>query len=84
VITASGIRESVRTIENPGPVPSRPLLDELRETVKQIVDRPMSSHEACDYEMCKYREYDQDTGETVGCGLPKHGLKQRHGSWKRL
>lgn len=35
-------------------------------------------------EMCAYKEYDQDTGETMGCGLPKHSMKQRHGAWRRL
>lgn len=35
-------------------------------------------------EMCTYKEYDQDTGETMGCGLVKHSMKQRHGAWRRL
>jgi hypothetical protein len=34
--------------------------------------------------MCGYREYDQESGETMGCGLPEHSVKQKHGAWKRL
>jgi len=40
--------------------------------------------EAVEPEMCRYKEYDQESGETMGCGLPVHGGKQRHGNWMRL
>jgi hypothetical protein len=30
---------------------------------------------------CAYTEYDEQTGETMACGLPTHSMKQRHGGW---
>ncbi len=46
----------------------------------------MTSHEACDpdVEMCSYKEYDQESGETMGCGMPVHSAKYKHGQWRRL
>ena len=51
--------------------------------LRAIAAGKMTSHEACDpeAEMCSYKEYDQDTGETMHCGLPKHSAKQKHGAW---
>jgi DNA-directed RNA polymerase subunit RPC12/RpoP len=34
--------------------------------------------------MCKYTEYDPDTGETMACGLPEHGPKIKHARWRKL
>ena len=62
--------------------PSSSSMSELRE----LVAGKITSHEACDPEvaLCGYKEYSQDIGEWMGCGLPAHGLKQRHSNWRRL
>lgn len=34
-------------------------------------------------EMCDHREFDDQTGEFIHCGLPKHGPKVSHGNeWR--
>lgn len=33
--------------------------------------------------MCRYKEYDGESGETMACGLPEHSQKQKHGNWRR-
>ena len=33
---------------------------------------------------CPYIEYVPDTGDTMGCGLPVHSGKVRHGAWHKV
>jgi len=35
-------------------------------------------------EMCSVTAYDQETGETYRCGLPKHGSNTRHTKGEKL
>lgn len=34
--------------------------------------------------VCKYKEYDSDTGQTMACGLAPHAGKVRHGNWRKV
>jgi len=40
--------------------------------------------EAPSVKTCPYREYDPESGETMGCGLRVHSGKVKHGAWRKL
>ena len=57
---------------------------------KMIIERPKAQTEAreieepeSDVEMCAYKEYDQESGETYACSLPL-GHKVKHQRGRRL
>jgi hypothetical protein len=50
-----------------------------------IIKRPMieSEPEESNQELCKYTEYDQESGETYACSLPLYH-KEKHKRGRRL
>ena len=83
---------------NPSPVSSKPDMAALRAIAagnglnsipytRELPDRLTMLAVQCerpDVGICAYKEYDQDTGETMACGLVKHSMKQKHGAWRRV
>lgn len=51
---------------------------------KFMTKAPIIDPEPVERVMCRYSEYDQDTGETMACGLPSHSMKQKHSNWFRV
>lgn len=47
---------------------------------------PLTQHESAPEQqsMCTYQEYDQESGETMACGLRAHSGKVKHGAWHRV
>ena len=59
--------------------PETPRAIPLIERVRQMETREIESEEP----MCKYTEYDQDSGETYGCSLPA-GHRSKHQRGRQL
>lgn len=48
----------------------------------------VTGHAACDPEyeppVCGFKAYNEEQGETMACGLPKHGAGTKHGNWQEV
>ena len=65
---------------------------ELQSPLGNVVDR-RELQDICDgktkpteepAEVCGFKAYSAEDGETYTCGLPVHGIKIKHGNWRRV